>query len=102
MHTVRMSSLPHTEADAVARLAEAVAVMGSLADDAVRRWWPDLPDEVVAVLEEIGRCRSAALRELPAVVHVEAGEPDCPDGVEGTVLRTSLPLPDTGREDLAS
>jgi len=64
--------------------------MGALADDLVRRHWPELPDAVVAGLEEIGRCRSAALRDLPAHVSVIGGEPDCEDGVAGTLLTAEV------------
>ena len=82
-----VSASPHV---AVGRLTEAVVAMGSLADDLVRRWWPELPDEVVAGLEEIARCRSAALRDLPAEVPVEGGEADCEDGVAGTLLSLDI------------
>ena len=78
------------------RLAEAVSVMGSIADDTVRRWWPELPDEVVTALEEIGRCRSAALRALPPAVAVDSATPGCPDGAAGSVLHASVGLPPQG------
>jgi len=76
--------------DPVVRLTEAVTAMGSLADDLVRQHWPDLPGAVVAGLEEIARCRSAALRDLPVEVPVQGGEPDCDDGVAGTLLSAEV------------